>query len=116
MAICDIPSVDRPHIQCDMIYNIDGDDRLLRGELLALIRIILGVLSATSLVDHLITPVLLFSYMGPQHGRILQGHFDGDNLVVRYSKLYDFRKKNNYVVKLFTQWLLCHPTGNTKAK
>lgn len=59
MAIYDIPGVDRPHIQCEMIYDIDGDGRLLRGELLTLIRIILGLLSATSLADHLITPVSL---------------------------------------------------------
>lgn len=47
-----------PHIKCIMIYDTDGDNNtLLRGELLALIRIIKGRLSTVCFVDHYIAPV-----------------------------------------------------------
>jgi len=52
--------------------------------------------------------------MGPQHARILQGHFDAKNLIVHFTKLYDFRRKDNETIKLFARWFLCHPTGETR--
>jgi hypothetical protein len=44
-------------MMCIMLYDVDGDDRLLRGELLALIRIMRGRLNTRSLVDHVVAPV-----------------------------------------------------------
>jgi hypothetical protein len=124
-------------MKASMVYNIDGDERLLRGELLTLIRIMEGRLSLKSLAEHVLVPVsisfslhlpaarylhrhmrlqvLLFSFMGPQHGRILQGHFDGKRLVVYHSELYDFRHEKNAPVKLFAMWSLCNPIDDTKS-
>lgn len=42
--------------------------------------------------------------MGPQHGRILQAYFDGSELVIYKSKLYDFKNEETAPVKLFLQY------------
>lgn len=52
--------------------------------------------------------------MGPQQGRILHAHFDGKELAVRCSKLYDFRHQDNETLKPFAQWSLCRPVGETR--
>lgn len=46
----------------------------------------------------------MFSFMGPQHGRILQVYFDGSELVIYKSKLYDFKNEETAPVKLFLQY------------
>lgn len=51
--------------------------------------------------------------MGPQHGRILQAYFNGANLIIKYSRLYDFRQKNVEALKLFARWALCEPQGTS---
>lgn len=57
--------------------------------------------------------VLLFSIMGPQHARIIQGHINGNELVVYYTKFHDFRYKKNAPMDFFAQWYYCKPTGQT---
>jgi hypothetical protein len=44
---------------------------------------------------------------------MLQGYFDGKNLVLHYSKLYDFRHEKDAPLNLFAQWTLSHPIGQT---
>ncbi|KAL1970745.1 hypothetical protein VTN77DRAFT_2579 [Rasamsonia byssochlamydoides] len=117
--VCEILNV--PHFQCEILYNVVGNDQqLLRGELLTFIRLMRGRLKMKSIrmtmMGHITVPVLLFTYMKPRHGRILQGHFDGNELVVYYSKLYDFTEKNSEARKLFMQWQFSEPTGETKRK
>lgn len=47
-----------PHFKCTMFYDIDGDNEtLLRGELLALIRIMRGILRKRCFIEHHIAPV-----------------------------------------------------------
>lgn len=48
---------DCSHMNASMIYNIDGDERILRGELLALIRIMEGRLNVATLAEHVLVPV-----------------------------------------------------------
>lgn len=58
--------------------------------------------------------VLLFSMMGTQHARILQAHFNGTELVIHRSTLYDFRHDDAALLELFAQWFLSSPVGETK--
>lgn len=58
--------------------------------------------------------VLLFSMMGTQHARILQGHFNGIELVIHRSKLYDFQHENAALLEFFAQLFLSSPAGETK--
>lgn len=118
-----------------MLNNIDGDDRLTRGELLCICRIMVRRLNVASYIDHMIAPVshnrleqsskcrradastlmqtMLLSFMGPRHGRILQAHYDGAKLVVRKSKLFDLRSKDVDALKLFARWWCASPVGDT---
>lgn len=39
-------------------------------------------------------PVLMVSFLGPQHARLLYAHMDGSTLVIRQSKLYSFERRD----------------------
>lgn len=57
--------------------------------------------------------VMLLSFMGPRHGRILQALYDGAKLVVRKSKLFDLRSIDVDALKLFARWWYASPAGDT---
>ncbi|KAK1148459.1 hypothetical protein N8T08_009464 [Aspergillus melleus] len=54
-------------------------------------------------------PILLLSFLGPQHGRVFYACMDGDQLVIRQSRLYDFRKLESAPFDLFSRLLLSQP-------
>lgn len=45
-------------MRCSMVSDVNADDRLLRSELLYIVRIMAGRLNMLSLVEHMMTPVL----------------------------------------------------------
>ncbi|PYH91583.1 hypothetical protein BO71DRAFT_486103 [Aspergillus ellipticus CBS 707.79] len=84
-----------PHSKIVSYNNLNGNDNeLLRGELLIILRLMLEQLRKRRLLDHMVAPVLLFSLMGPQHARAIEAYYDGKDLILRATKLYDFRTKN----------------------
>ncbi|KAB8273671.1 hypothetical protein BDV30DRAFT_238448 [Aspergillus minisclerotigenes] len=56
-------------------------------------------------------PVLLFSFVGPQHARILCASMNQRQLIVRMSRLYSFERKEEAPLDLFTSWLFFAPRG-----
>lgn len=58
----------------------------------------------------------MFSFMSNIQGRILQGYFDGREVVIRKTKLYDFfpREEMDASTELFLQWMASTPCGDTK--
>ncbi|KAF5864251.1 hypothetical protein ETB97_008248 [Aspergillus alliaceus] len=104
-----------PHIKCLIESEAISDDRLLRGELMAIIKIMIGRLDTKSLDTHIVAPVMLLSVMGPQHVRMLETYFNGVELVVRQSRLYDMRKFDLGVLERFTRWWFGYAIGETKA-
>ncbi|KAL5338921.1 hypothetical protein BJX70DRAFT_179811 [Aspergillus crustosus] len=54
-------------------------------------------------------PVLMLSFMGPQHGRIIYACMSGRQLVLRMSRLYSFIDGRSAPVKLFACALLSKP-------
>ncbi|KAE8362392.1 hypothetical protein BDV27DRAFT_166272 [Aspergillus caelatus] len=54
-------------------------------------------------------PLLLFSFVGPQHARILCASMNQRQLMVRMSKLYSFERKEEAPLELFTSWLFSRP-------
>jgi hypothetical protein len=58
-------------------------------------------------------PLLLFSFMGPQHARILCASMNQRQLIIRMSKLYSFERKEEAPLELFTSWLFSHPAVET---
>ncbi|KAE8147975.1 hypothetical protein BDV25DRAFT_159179 [Aspergillus avenaceus] len=104
-----------PHVKA-MIYNgLEGrDGQLLRGEITLALRIIRAQARWRRLFEHMTVPVLLFSFMGPQHARIVEAYFDGEWLVMRPTRLFDLRDKNETLIKCFGQWYFGEPIGETR--
>lgn len=57
-------------------------------------------------------PVLMVSFLGPQHGRMFYASMDGGELVIQQSRLYSFEKKNTAPWDIFTCWLLGRPLSS----
>lgn len=55
-------------------------------------------------------PVLMLSFLGPQHGRLFYACMHDGWLVIRQSKLYSFERRADAPVDLFTRFLLSRPT------
>ncbi|KAH8427082.1 uncharacterized protein LDX57_004800 [Aspergillus melleus] len=56
---------------------------------------------------------MAFSFMGPQHARVIEAYMDGRTLVVRPTKLYDLRTKDAAAFKSFAQWYYGKPRAPT---
>ncbi|RHZ73062.1 hypothetical protein CDV55_100773 [Aspergillus turcosus] len=57
-------------------------------------------------------PLLLVSFMVPQHGRILQAYIeDGQRLIIECSRKYSFERNETAPFELFYRWLLATPVG-----
>ena len=54
-------------------------------------------------------PILLLSYMGSQHARIIYACMDGQKLVIQQSRLYSFEEKDSAPFDLFARILLSRP-------
>ncbi|OGM39297.1 hypothetical protein ABOM_011967 [Aspergillus bombycis] len=103
-----------PHMKCLMESEVAGDDRLLRGELIAIVKIMTARLNTKSLRTHTVAPVLLYSIMGPEQIRVLEAYFNGKNLIIRKTKLYDMKQEDMATVDLLTRWWLGFAVGETK--
>ncbi|KAJ9273465.1 hypothetical protein DTO212C5_539 [Paecilomyces variotii] len=56
-----------------------------------------------------IFPVLMLSFLGPQHARVFYARMNGNELVIGQSKLYSFERKNDANIELFARLLLSTP-------
>ncbi|KAL4892897.1 hypothetical protein BDV59DRAFT_202256 [Aspergillus ambiguus] len=88
------------------------DERLMRNELLALVKVIGTRLNPKHRRDHLDVPVLLYSFADTSV-RMLEANFNGNNLVVRDTKYYDFIEEDTEslpLTYLFVRWWFGHPS------
>ncbi|PYI21027.1 hypothetical protein BO99DRAFT_95719 [Aspergillus violaceofuscus CBS 115571] len=104
-----------PHFKRLVRSEVAGDERLLRGELITIINSMINRLSFKSTLPHKVAPVMLYSLMYPQQLRVLEAYFDGQDLVVSSTKLYDMRNEDTESLKWFLQWWLGPPVGDTKS-
>jgi hypothetical protein len=60
--------------------------------------------------------MLLFSFFGNHHARIIQAHFDDDRIAILKSPLYDCSTKEqlNASLPVFMRWMANEPVGDTK--
>lgn len=56
---------------------------------------------------------MVFSLVGPQHARVIEAYLEGHTLVVRPTKLYDLRTKDEATLKMFAQWYFGKPRAPT---
>ncbi|PKY01541.1 hypothetical protein P168DRAFT_51307 [Aspergillus campestris IBT 28561] len=54
-------------------------------------------------------PVLILSFVGPQHGRLFYACMDGERLVIRQSKNYSFEKTDTALWDFFARFLMSRP-------
>ncbi|PLB55576.1 hypothetical protein P170DRAFT_461412 [Aspergillus steynii IBT 23096] len=98
----------RPHIKCMIITEAVPDDRLLYGEIVTIDEIIQQRLRTKITRKHVDAPVLMFSFIGSQV-RVLEANFNGKELVVRATKLYDLKDddKKGWELSIFLKkwWL-----------
>ncbi|KAI9043624.1 uncharacterized protein KD926_003394 [Aspergillus affinis] len=66
-------------------------------------------------IDHMVVPIMAFSFMGPQHARIIEAYMEGHTVVVRPTKLYDLRNKDAVAFKKFTRWYFGKPRAPTES-
>lgn len=57
--------------------------------------------------------LLIVSYMGPKHGRILQAHHNGERIVLQCSPLMSFEEEETAPVSLFARYEVSQPVGPT---
>ncbi|OQE14761.1 hypothetical protein PENFLA_c035G10519 [Penicillium flavigenum] len=62
-----------------------------------------------------IHPVLVFSYMGAQQGRIIQALYDGKKMILQCSQLWNFGDEEKAPLELFVRYRLSEPVGGTYA-
>ncbi|RAK83668.1 hypothetical protein BO79DRAFT_259989 [Aspergillus costaricaensis CBS 115574] len=108
-----------PHMKAMLYSNLDGNnnsinDELLQGEILVALRLAHTQMRRRRLHGHMTVPVLLFCFMGPQHARVIEAYFNGTSFVMRTTRLFDLRKKDEALIKCFGQWYLGEPTGDTR--
>lgn len=105
---------DKPHIMATIAHGYPKDDEsLLLGDILAIIALMVVRLVNNSVPEHNIVPVLLYSYTGDKHGRVLQGHMSHEHFVIRASKFYDFSAKQDAHLKLLLQHMVGDLVGST---
>ncbi|KAE8155173.1 hypothetical protein BDV25DRAFT_146637 [Aspergillus avenaceus] len=113
LLILHVAKASKPHIKCIMHNDIRVDDsHLLCGELLTVVRIMLGQLKQKGFVNDMLAPVLLLS-LNQHHPRAIEAYFDGQQLTVRRTDAYDFRSLNTAGFKTFARWFLGSPVGDT---
>lgn len=56
---------------------------------------------------------MLFSFMAPRSGRIIQAYNKGHSLVIRKSRLFNFSTFETAPFQLFLRYLACKPVGYT---
>ncbi|KNG91726.1 hypothetical protein ANOM_000216 [Aspergillus nomiae NRRL 13137] len=102
-----------PHVMA-VIYNnlVATDDTVLSGELLPILRIMLAQLMKRQFVHQMVSPVLIISLMGLK-ARVIEAFFKDQRLVVRPTKMYDFTHGNDAAFKVFVQWYMGQPIGDT---
>lgn len=109
----DIPGKGFPHTKAYMYNNLDtNDEEILRGELLTILRLMLGQLRKARLLQHMKAPVFLVSFMG-KRARAFEAYYNGQSLVLRTTKLYNFPEETSIGFKNLAEWYLSSPTGNT---
>ncbi|KAE8151555.1 hypothetical protein BDV25DRAFT_138791 [Aspergillus avenaceus] len=89
MTAWDMPLRKQPHIKCMLSTDAVAENRLLYSEIVTIIEIIRQRLRTRETRPHVDAPVFLYSFVDSSV-RVLEGNFDGAELTVRATKLFDF--------------------------
>ncbi|KAL2255706.1 hypothetical protein VTK26DRAFT_2866 [Humicola hyalothermophila] len=110
------PSADRPHIGGAVVDSTEaGEADVLRSEVATAIGLLKHQFRRGDFCRHHTLPALVFSFQHDRLGRISQFHFDGGSLVMRQSRLLDFRSDEPTIDAYhMMRWMDNRPIGDTK--
>ncbi|PLB52253.1 hypothetical protein P170DRAFT_488801 [Aspergillus steynii IBT 23096] len=114
----DLENPSYPHLELCVLHGILATDEALAiTELKAIARALRRRYQDPAFKLHNVVPLLMLSYLAPQHGRIIQAHHDGKNIVVQYTPLMSFEVKSPgeiaEPISLFLRYQLSRPVGST---
>ncbi|CAP86283.1 hypothetical protein E8E15_005837 [Penicillium rubens] len=97
-----------------LVITTDGigmEERLLLSELGAIVQVIMFRRIQPEFRDWHIFPVLMLSFFGPRHGRILQACYDSysEQLELCISPIFNFLEKDNESFDLFLRFMASSP-------
>ncbi|KAH1451652.1 hypothetical protein KXX13_003326 [Aspergillus fumigatus] len=100
-----------PHLMCILDHRSKGSDEVFRGEILTILATTITRFELECFHDEVVIPVI----MSDSKARIIQAYFNGDKLVIRKSRLYDFSTPETLSssTTLFMQWMASKTGGNT---
>ncbi|KAL2809854.1 hypothetical protein BJX63DRAFT_340641 [Aspergillus granulosus] len=107
-----------PHVKVSMHGTYESHPmHPLRPELLTIIAAMCTRLMDDKYKEHSIIPVMMFSFMLPQHGRLFIANFDGHELTVHMSDTIPFTSKDEDSWASFTRYLAAdvNPNGITSS-
>ncbi|KAH8424946.1 uncharacterized protein LDX57_002692 [Aspergillus melleus] len=89
-----------------------NDDALACSELSYICRVICSYLPRRRFQSRMICPILVISLNGSR-ARVLEAYFDGERLVVRRTRPYDFADGDMGTFKTLARWYLADAVGDT---
>ncbi|KAL2821902.1 hypothetical protein BJX63DRAFT_427262 [Aspergillus granulosus] len=106
-----MPESDVPHMVVMMVSEMDNGEALFHGEIKAAIRIMHRRLKTSSLCQHIIAPVLIFSAIREHYLRVIEAYHDGEQLVMRTTPLFNLRKPDYDLFIQLSRWCLGGPSS-----
>ncbi|KAJ5594921.1 uncharacterized protein N7459_001129 [Penicillium hispanicum] len=103
-----------PHAILSTVAHVPAnyaDQNLTLHEIRAIVNVMLIRTSHRPFSSHPVHPVLILSYTGQKHGRIIQASLDGDNFVIQYSQLWSFLDDDTAPVELFVRYNISQLVG-----
>ncbi|KAJ5736510.1 uncharacterized protein N7483_001635 [Penicillium malachiteum] len=88
------------------IYEIDAQSHLTDQEICAISFALTFKELNGGWDKNQILPVLAFTYMVPNHGRILQATYDGTKVSIQHSEIWDFEAQSPATRELFLRYYL----------
>ncbi|KAJ5812434.1 hypothetical protein N7474_008735 [Penicillium riverlandense] len=110
----DVQSSLMPHAIISVHSNVPADDAeasLTSYEVSAIVSAMICRKYCGPFRNHPIHPVLVLSYTGRNHGRIIQASYDGQDLALQYSPLWSFENEEMAPVELFVRYMMCESVG-----
>ncbi|PYH86799.1 hypothetical protein BO82DRAFT_349918 [Aspergillus uvarum CBS 121591] len=107
-----------PHVKLILSNAVrpEKEDNLLRSELLVILAVMHSRLRVESFFDHVIMPVMVFSFMPPSHVRVLMAIFDGQKIRISKSGLIPCSATSQDLYDTLVRYLAggTNPNVNTK--
>ncbi|KAJ5201917.1 uncharacterized protein N7498_006580 [Penicillium cinerascens] len=99
----------QPHATLTTVAHVAADDAdhcLTSSEVKAILATLVIRTSRDPFQDYRTHPILVFSYTGRKHGRIIQATLDDQSLNLQYSQLWSFEDDDTAPVELFVRYMI----------